>query len=85
MKNDDLEQWGQVDITSISKENLVDISSIKLDRFAPAEERLSSFLNQIGNPYCFLYDSTPVRISFSESGQTLQECMTRYFLSRKQA
>ena len=85
MRNDNLEQWSQTDITSISKENLVDIRNIKLDSFAPIEERLSSFLNQIGNPYCFLYGSIPVRISFSEDEQTLQECMTRYFVSRKQA
>ena len=82
MKN--LEQWSRTDITSIPKENLVDIRKVKIDCFAPVEVRLSSFLKQIGNPYCFLYDSTPVRISFSEDEQTLQECMMRYFVSRKQ-
>ena len=85
MRNYDLAQWSQTDITSISKENLVDIRKVKLDPFASVEERMSSFLNQIGNPYCFLYDSTPVRISFSENEQTLQACMTRYFVSHKQA
>ena len=85
MRNYDLAQWSQTDITSISKENLVDIRKVKLDPFASVEELMSSFLNQIGNPYCFLYDSTPVRISFSEEEHTLQERMTRYFVSRKQA
>ncbi len=85
MKIKDLEKWSRTDITSIPKERLVDIRSVKLDNFAPVEVRLSGFLEQICNPYCFLYDGTPVRISFSEEEHTLQERMTRYFVSRKQA
>ena len=60
MRNYDLDQWSQTDITSVHKENLVDIRDVKLDNFAPIEERMRNFLHQIGNPYCFLYDSTPV-------------------------
>ena len=85
MRIKDLEKLSQVDITSISRENLVDIRSVKVDSFAPLEVRMSSFLKQIQNPYCFSYDSTPVRISFSNEDRTLQERMTRYFVSRKQA
>ena len=85
MRINDLEQWSQIDITSIPREELVDIRSVKVDHFMPIEVRISYFLNQIKNPYCFLYDSTPVRISFSEEDHTLQERMTRYFVSRKQA
>ena len=85
MRINDLEQLSQIDITSISRENLVDIRSVKVDSFAPLEVRMSSFLKQIQNPYCFSYDSTPVRISFSNEDRTLQERMTRYFVSRKQA
>lgn len=74
-----------MDMTSVSRENFVDIRSVKVDCFAPVEVRVSSFFDQIRNPYCFLYDSTPVRISFSDQEHTLQERMTRYFVSRKQA
>ena len=85
MRIKDLEKLSQMDITSISRENLVDIRSVKVDSFAPLEVRLSCFFNQIKNPYCFSYDSTPVRISFADENHTLQERMTRYFVSRKQA
>ena len=85
MRINDLEQWSQIDITSIPREELVDIRTVKVDHFMPIEVRISCFLNQIKNPYCFLYDSTPVRISFSDDEHTLQEQMTRYFVSRKQA
>ena len=85
MRINDLELWSQMDITSIPREELVDIRTVKLDCFVPVEVRLSCFLSQIKNPYCFLYDSTPVRISFSDEEHTLRERMTRYFVSRKQA
>ena len=85
MRINDLEQLSQIDIRSIPKEELVDIRTVKLDGFMPVEVRLSCFLSQIKNPYCFSYDSTPVRISFSDEEHTLRERMTRYFVSRKQA
>ena len=81
----DLEEASRADITSICRKNLVDIDSVKLNNFAPVEDRINTFFDQIKNPYCFLYGSTPVRISFSEEEHTLQERMARYFVSRKQA
>ena len=84
MRMDELEQLSQHDITSMPGEMLVDITEIKVDNFAPAEVRFRCFLDQIKNPYCFLYDGTPVRISFSDQNHTLQERMVRYFVSRKQ-
>ena len=85
MRIKDLKELCKMDITSVSRENLVDIRTVKVDPFAPLEDRMSCFLKQIYNPYCFSYDSTPVRISFSDQDHTLQERMTRYFVSRKQA
>ena len=84
MRIKDLEELSRMDITSESRKNLVDIRSVKVDSFAPLEIRINGFFNQIKNPYCFLYDSTPVRISFSDENHTLQERLNRYFVSRKQ-
>ena len=84
MRIKDLEELSWMDITSESRKNLVDIRSVKVDSFAPLEIRINGFFNQIKNPYCFLYDSTPVRISFSDENHTLQERLNRYFVSRKQ-
>ena len=83
MEKHELRKWNRMDITLIPKENLVDIRGIKSDGFAHADERFDSFLNQIRNPYCFLYDGTPVQISFSDENHTLKERLKRYFVSRK--
>ena len=37
------------------------------------------------NPYCFLYDGSPVRLTFLQEERTLQDQLVRYFVSRKQA
>lgn len=84
MRIKDLEQLSQIDITCTPREELVDIRTVKVDHFAPIEVRISCFLNQIKNPYCFSYDSTAVHISFSDENHTLQERLSRYFVSRKQ-
>ena len=83
MEKHELEKLSRTDITLTAKENLVDIRNVKLNTFAPVGERFGSFLNQIRNPYCFLYDNTPVRISFSDENHTLRERLKRYFVSRK--
>ena len=83
MENHELERWRRIDITLIPRENLVDIRDVKLDGFAHFDERFDSFLTQIRNPYCFLCDGTPVRISFSDEKHALQDRLKRYFVSRK--
>ena len=85
MENHELEKQNRMDVTRIQKENLVDIRTVKLNNLASIDERIESFLDQIKNPYCFLYDSTPVQISFSDENHTLQGRLKRYFLSRKRA
>ena len=83
MEKHELRKWNRMDITLIPKENLVDVRDVKLDSFVHGNERFDSFLNQIRNPYCFLYDGTPVRMSFSDEEHTLQDRLKRYFVSRK--
>lgn len=84
MKLEELERLSRMDITCVPRQALVDIRDVRVDGFTPIEERFACFLDQIKNPYCFLYDTTPVRISFSEEGHTLHQGMAHYFISRKQ-
>ena len=48
-----------------------------------AGQRLESCLEQLGNPYCFRVDETPVKISFQLSGEPLEKKLRSYFLSLK--
>lgn len=84
MRIHDLQRWKDMDVTTVPKNELVDICTVRLDPFAPIEVRMDRFLEQIKNPYCFSCHDTPVQISFSENAQTLHTCLYRYFVSRKQ-
>ncbi len=62
--------------TNISaSEELVDIRDVTVNRELPKEERIADFVNQIKNPYLFKCGKYTVKASFSENGQTLEECI----------
>ena len=54
---------------------MVDISDIKIDTGKPVEKRIKQFLKQIGNPYIFKVGKTRVRVMFSATAPTIQECL----------
>ncbi|MDR2650183.1 MAG: hypothetical protein LBB94_10770 [Clostridiales bacterium] len=60
------------DIRTVDIDGLVDINSITVERGAK-HERLHSFIRQIKNPYCFRVGKTAVKISFSDTNDTLQD------------
>ena len=83
----DYQQLGQMsgqNIEEVKKENLVDISTVKINNALPPEQKVSSFLEQIKNPYCFLCGETPVRICFTEEAPSLDKLLTNHFIHLKQ-
>ncbi len=54
---------------------LVDIRSVSVNRELPKEERIADFVSQIRNPYLFKCGKYTVKATFSENGQTLEECI----------
>lgn len=56
-------------------EELVDIRGVSINRDLPKDERIADFVSQIKNPYLFKCGKYTVRASFTENGQTLEECI----------
>ena len=55
-----------------------EISSIKIDRRKPSNERILDFLIKVKNPYIFKINGNLVRISFTENANlTADDCLTR--------
>ena len=54
---------------------LVDIRTVSVDMEKPKEERISEFVQQIRNPYLFKCGEFVVKASFSENGQSLEDCI----------
>ena len=58
----DLEEMKKKNIGDVKKEDLKDISEVIIDTSKPVEERILSFIEQIGNPYLFKVGNTVVKV-----------------------
>ena len=63
---------------TVDRSKLIQRSSVRLDPAAPREERLRDFIQQIKNPYCYLDGKTVVKISFSSTDTTMEDCLEHY-------
>ena len=75
--NDDLDKMNHQEVPVTDTEELAD----RIDPKSSKEEKLRSFLEQIKNPYRFRCGSHIVRVSFSETDRTLEDCLEDYFNS----
>ncbi len=76
-----LQALAEVDIRTVSKESLADIKDVKIDRNLSREERITDYIRQVKNPYCVQCNGIIVKMNFSQSGETLEDKLTSYFLS----
>ena len=63
-------------LSDVSLGDVDEISSIKIDRRKPSNERILDFLKKTKNPYIFKVNNTLVRISFSNNDRTAADCLT---------
>ena len=54
---------------------LVDIREVSVSKELSREERISEFIRQIKDPYCFKCGRFTVRASFAAGGATLEDCI----------
>ena len=56
-------------------DRLADIRDVSVNKDLPREERIAEFIRQIRDPYHFKCGRFVVRVSFSQEGATLEECL----------
>lgn len=69
-----LRNMAQIDIREVDPEKLVDIESVTIRTDLPDKERVEDFIQQIKNPYCYLYKGMVVKVSFSGK-RRLEDCL----------
>lgn len=74
----DLSDLKEIDLNHVNKSTLVDRSVVKVNPDVSREERISSYIEQIKNPYCYLDGNTVVKISFTNSDTTMEDCIASY-------
>ena len=73
-----IEAMKTVDPKNVDRSVLVQRSSVRLNPDAPREDRLRDFIRQIKNPYCYLDVKTVVKITFSNTDTTMEDCLEHY-------
>jgi hypothetical protein len=73
-----IEAMKTVDPKNVDRSALVQRSSVRLNPDAPREDRLRDFIRQIKNPYCYLDGKTVVKITFSNTDTTMEDCLEHY-------
>lgn len=63
---------------AIDRSSLKDISDVVIDTSKPCIERIKSFVDQIGNPYCYLDNGVVVEVGYSDTDISLQDRLSAY-------
>lgn len=67
------EEMRSVDVRTVDRDSLVDVTQVRIDEGLPREERLKEFVRQVGNPYCFRVGNVVVKNVYSGDGVSLRE------------
>lgn len=78
LSREELIELKSVDVRTVDPSTLVRLESVKVDPNASHEERLDSYVEQIKNPYCYLDGDSVIKITFSNSGRPLEDCILQY-------
>lgn len=68
----------KADIRTVDRESLVDIRNVKIDLGLSKQDRIKSFVNQIGNPYCYRDGDVVVGISYADTDVSLEDRLKSY-------
>ena len=62
-------------LSDINPDDVDELSSIKINRRKPKEERILDFISQTKNPYAFKVNGRIVKIEFSNNGRKAEDCI----------
>ena len=71
-----LDRCKNMDLNDVSLDDVDEISSIKIDKRKPSNQRILDFLSKIKNPYIFKVNNKLVKIGFSDNNRTADDALT---------
>lgn len=72
-----LDRCRNVNLGDVTLDEVDEISSIKIDKRKSSNERILEFITKVKNPYIFKVNEKLVRIRFSDTDKTAEDCLTR--------
>lgn len=78
-----LKELSEIDLREVQKKDLADVSGMTFDTSIPKEQRAAQIIRTINNPYCFRVGDMGVKLEFTDSGPSLQDCLTDLLKRKK--
>lgn len=75
---EELQQMKEMDIRKIDKNQLKDISEIRIDKNEPPLKRIRNYLEQVGNPYFLKSGEYILQFKYEDGGMDINDCMLEY-------
>ena len=70
-----LERCRKISLDEVNQDEVDEITDIKIDKRKQSGERILDFLNKVKNPYIFKVNGKLVRIRFSDTNKTANDCL----------
>lgn len=71
-----LKRCREIPLDEVNPDDVDEITDIKIDKRKSSTERILDFLNKVKNPYIFKVKGKLVRIRFSDTDKTADDCLT---------
>ena len=71
-----LKRCREIPLYEVNPYDVDEITDIKIDKRKSSNERILDFLNKVKNPYIFKVKGKLVRIRFSDTDKTADDCLT---------
>ena len=81
MNRAELEELKKVDVRTVDVSALEDIEKIEIDSSLSARERWVDFAEKIKNPFCFICNGMVVKVSYSETKESLENKLVQLCIS----
>lgn len=69
----DAYEMKSVDVRTVDRNQLVDITKISVNNGDDTEKRRQEFIEKVKNPYCFLVGGVVVKVAFTEDGSSFEK------------
>ena len=73
-----LQKMKETDITAIDPTAIIDAKELHIDTELPVSERIAAYVSQTANPYFIKVGKVLVKMSYSETDLTANDCFERY-------
>lgn len=71
-----LKRCREIPLDEVNPDDVDEITDIKIDKRKSSNERILDFLNKVKNLYIFKVKGKLVRIRFSDTDKTADDCLT---------